>query len=107
MAKVNRWIWDIDEMWTMHANLKKQKKLLSEEVTKLVNARIKLLDDWKGYAADEYGKLLVFDLERIKEIINGLDKQINDLSTIIEKYYEPCDKEVKQKIIKKQSIMKW
>lgn len=107
MANGTDYIWDVDELKSMVSSLKRKKKDLESEIRKLGACGMKLESEWNSNASEKFILFIKLDIVNLGIVLNGLEKTIDSLSNIVNKYYEECEKKVNKKVANMVSEMRW
>ncbi|MBP3620552.1 MAG: hypothetical protein J6J16_02185 [Lachnospiraceae bacterium] len=107
MANGTDYIWDVDELKSMVSSLKRKKKDLESEIRKLGVCGTNLQSEWSSTASENFVKFIVLDIKNLGIVLNGLEKTIDSLSNLVDKYYEECEKKVNNKINNMVTGMRW
>ncbi|MGN0553931.1 MAG: hypothetical protein ACI4I1_11125 [Oscillospiraceae bacterium] len=92
--------WDIEALLQLKQKLQQAHDALSEEKEILTGISFSLLNDWQGKAGYRYFNVTAASAGEINEIINKYAELIQQLESIISQCYEPCENEIRQKIMK-------
>ena len=86
--------WDIDRLNEQINALKSNQESLEQNRTLLAGTDDKVREAWQSIAGGTFGELMEIDLENFDNAINLLSKLIEDLSSVVNNCYIPCEQEI-------------
>ncbi len=90
--------WDIEALQQMQTEIQKVHNILSENRDMLVSEGFEILQNWQGRAGKKILFVTAANAGKVDNLIERYAQLNEQLGTIINQCYVPCEEEIKLKI---------
>lgn len=94
----NQYLWDIEQLQTLHNSLNEQLEVLKSNKDNLINIDDNIKNCWAGMSASTFYEKMDFDVETYQNVILYLEQQISYLNEIITDCYSKCEKDIEDRL---------
>lgn len=99
--------WDIEALKQMQTEIKKIHGILSENRDLLVSEGFEILQDWHGKAGKKILFVTAANAGKVNNLMERYEHLDEQLSTIINQCYAPCEEEILSKVSQLGHNLRW
>ena len=99
--------WEIEALKQMQTEIQKIHGVLSENRDLLVSEGFEILRDWHGKAGKKFLFVTAANAEKVNDLIERYSQLDEQLGTIINQCYVPCEEEIALKVSQLGHNLRW
>ena len=99
--------WDIEALKQMQTEIQKIHDILSENRDLLVSEGFEILQDWHGKAGKKILFVTAANAGKVNNLIERYEQLNEQLGTIINQCYVPCEEEIVSKVSQLGHNLRW
>ena len=99
--------WDIEALKHMQAEIQKIHDILSENRDLLVSEGFEILQSWQGKAGKKILFVTTANAGKVNNLIERYEQLNEQLGTIINQCYVPCEEEIVSKVSQLGHNLRW
>ncbi len=86
--------WDTSSMTLLAKELSEENEIIKINKSFLESINSVVEKAWQGYAGRTFDQRMDIDAENLQKVITGIEGLIDDLNSVINDCYEPCENEI-------------
>ncbi|MCM1060279.1 MAG: hypothetical protein NC452_08285 [Eubacterium sp.] len=90
--------WDIEALREMREEIQKVRNILAENRDLIVSEGFEILQNWQGKAGQKFLFVTAANAGKVDSLIKRYDQLNEQLGTVINQCYSPCEEEIMSKI---------
>lgn len=99
--------WDIEALKQMQTEIQKIHDILSENRDLLVSEGFEILQNWQGKAGKKILFVTATNADKVNSLIEKYEQLNEQLGTIINQCYVPCEEEIVSKVSQLGHNLRW
>lgn len=100
-------MWDIEALTQLKGEMQKVHDILSQNRDLLASEGFEILQNWQGMAGKKAIFVTISNAEKIDELVTKYASHIEQLDSIINKCYVPCEEEIVSKVSQLGHNLNW